>query len=1052
MRNKVIVLCCELFDFLNFDGKILNSSCHDVINTKLKKVSKIARCNSGSKEVKNKSSNWTVRSIVACNFFALLFSHNAAFCSNWNVDANGNYSNPANWSAGVPNAVDAVANFPNIITLSRVVTLDISPTVGTLSFHAGPFAYAITPSPVTNTINMQGASPSITLDGTGPSNVNATVNINTSLNITSAVQLFFTKGITGNGNVNFNGTGFTIFQVTGCTYVGATNISSGTTATVVTNAFPTNTAVTLTGGTWSITGNNQSVGSIAGSGGSITLSGGAGSFLETGSDNTNTTFSGVISGSNMILRKIGSGIFTLTGTNTYTAGTTVLAGTLSISQDRNLGATPGSPTANVTLNNSTLQSTGTFSLNANRNISLSSTSSLDVTGSNVWTIPSSISGAGGLTKTNSGTLILTGTNSYGGVTTVNGGTLAITTDANLGAGASTLTLNAGTTLQANGSSSLSSHTISLGGAANIDTNNNPFTISSAIVGSGPLTKISAGTLTLNGANTYSSSTTITGGRLSVNGSIAGSSVSVLSGATLGGTGTINAPITNNGSIQPGNSIGTLTVTDQVTFVSGSNYTVEISPTTSDLINVIGAGVSIQPGVSLTVQPDIGMYPIIGENIYTIIQTTGGVGGTFSSIVNTLPLFQARVVYFGDFVDLIVSISPFVNHVGTSGNVGAVAQCLDNTPSSPGSDMDDIISQLIFIQDVSLLTNALNQMQPSLFKGFALSQENMSVAIRSTMSKRADILQQNACLRNSMRHAECATMVQNPTIDNPTNCEETSTRGLTLWFDALGNLSKQSKQSHEEGFHTASAGVVIGLDYQVANNFYLGISGAYSYTDIDWQKQAAEGDINSAYLSLYGAYSSRHFFINAILTGAHNEYFGKRKIKFLDVDRRARHSNSGNEGLAYLSMGGLFQLGKNYSLNPFISADYVYLHQNGFKEHGANSLNLRVKSSNSDYLRGEAGLNFNGCINREWGKWVPNLKFGVIREWRFKGQHYETEITGAGCTFTVSGLNPDRTLFAPGFSLTTLLCHEQLSLSIAYDGEFGKHFWDQNVNLQLGYSF
>jgi len=72
-----------------------------------------------------------------------------------------------------------------------------------------------------------------------------------------------------------------------------------------------------------------------------------------------------------------------------------------------------------------------------------------------------------------------------------------------------------TTLQANGSSSLSLHPITLGGSATIDTNGNPFAISSVISGSGPLTKISAGTLTLSGTNTYTSPTTVNGGTLAI---------------------------------------------------------------------------------------------------------------------------------------------------------------------------------------------------------------------------------------------------------------------------------------------------------------------------------------------------------------------------------------------------------------------------------------------------------------------------------------------------------------------------------------------------------
>lgn len=512
----------------------------------------------------------------------------------------------------------------------------------------------------------------------------------------------------------------------------------------------------------------------------------------------------------------------------------------------------------------------------------------------------------------------------------------------------------------------------------------------------------------------------------------------------------------SGTIQPGNSIGTLTVTSPVTFNAGSSYNVELDAAgNSNLINIIGAGVTFNTGATLNVLPQPGMY---GSNtVYTIIQTTGGISGQFSTVNNPLPLFQSRVDYLGSKVELILTLLPFQSLVGRKGNVADIARCFDNFASAPGTDVDNIITQLLFIHDENLVEGILLQMQPSIFKGFALSQENMSIRMRSAFTKRADMLHQNACLRNAL---QCVPASEKPTNTNkPSNAKWAKpqpqppcpSRGWTLWFDAIGDISRQRDQSHEKGFKTFSGGAVIGSDYQIFDGFYVGASGAYSYVNIDWNQDAAAGNIQSIYASLYSTYACSNFFINAEFTGGHNSYFGKRHIEFLAVDRQARHTHSGSEATAYLSAGGLFQFG-NYSLIPFASADYVYLHQNGFKEHGANSLSLRVHNSNSNYLRGELGLNFNGCLTRKHAKWIPNAKFGVIREWRFMGKHYTAKLTGADCTFDVTGLNPDRVLFAPGVSLTTLLCHDRLGVLVSYDGEFGKHFWDQNINLQLDYSF
>jgi autotransporter-associated beta strand protein len=77
---------------------------------------------------------------------------------------------------------------------------------------------------------------------------------------------------------------------------------------------------------------------------------------------------------------------------------------------------------------------------------------------------------------------------------------------------------------------------------------------------GRLNKIGAGTLALDGVNTYTGLTTVAAGRMLVNGSIVGD-VLVDAGATLGGTGTIggNVAVANGGIISPGASPGTIRV-------------------------------------------------------------------------------------------------------------------------------------------------------------------------------------------------------------------------------------------------------------------------------------------------------------------------------------------------------------------------------------------------------------------------------------------------------------------------------------------------------------
>ena len=127
------------------------------------------------------------------------------------------------------------------------------------------------------------------------------------------------------------------------------------------------------------------------------------------------------------LVKAGSGTMVLSGTNANTGGTTMQGGTLNINSDAALGTAPASPATNVTFSgNSTLQAGAAVSLSGNRNIVVNSgvTATVDTQG-NTMTVPGVISGSGGLNKIGTGTLTLSGSNSYSGNTTVSNGTLSL---------------------------------------------------------------------------------------------------------------------------------------------------------------------------------------------------------------------------------------------------------------------------------------------------------------------------------------------------------------------------------------------------------------------------------------------------------------------------------------------------------------------------------------------------------------------------------------------------------------------------------------------------
>ncbi|MEA2870912.1 MAG: hypothetical protein QOH67_888, partial [Hyphomicrobiales bacterium] len=272
-----------------------------------------------------------------------------------------------------------------------------------------------------------------------------------------------------------------------------------------------------------------SAGSIEGGG---TYFIGAGNILSVGGNNLSTEVSGVIADFNPCgcgpagpgaLVKVGTGTMILSGMNTYTGGTTFKGGTVSVSQEANLGGLAGG----LTFDGGILQVTGTSFHSTARPITWAAGGgAFDIANAtNTFTVSQFLGGAGGLSKFGPGTLVLSGANSYAGGTTLAGGTLSISANNNIGTGP--LAMLNGTTLQLTGFFLDFTHPTSIAGDPTI----NVPTINTAMMSApiadgatpGELVKTGTGTLILTAANTYTGGTFIDHGTLQLgNGGASGS--------------------------------------------------------------------------------------------------------------------------------------------------------------------------------------------------------------------------------------------------------------------------------------------------------------------------------------------------------------------------------------------------------------------------------------------------------------------------------------------------------------------------------------------------
>lgn len=349
------------------------------------------------------------------------------------------------------------------------------------------------------------------------------------------------------------------------------------------------------------------------------------------------TIASSLSGASTLV-KSDFGTLVLTGNNTYTGGTEVRQGTLSVSADANLGATAGS----ITLNGGTLATTASF--DSARAVSLLQDGVIDVDAGTTLGLQGNISGAADLQKQGAGTLTLSGANTYGN-TRVEAGTLAGNASAIRGN-----LLNNGTVVfeEAAGAS-----------------------YAGQLTGTGSLVKIGAGKLQLLGdsqafagqtqveagtlrvADALGGSVSVTGGRLQIDGLLRGNAAASGTGA-IAGAGTITGNAALTGGVLEGAQGQMLTIAGDLSLTNASQVNVALGSAPSGGLFSVGGDLTLAGSLNVA---DQGGF---GAGVYRLFDYAGSLTN------NNLVIGSAPAGVDVDALTVQTAVAGQVNLASTAG--------------------------------------------------------------------------------------------------------------------------------------------------------------------------------------------------------------------------------------------------------------------------------------------------------------------------------------------------------------------------------------------------
>lgn len=660
---------------------------------------------------------------------------------------------------------------------------------------------------------------------------------------------------------------------------------------------------------------------------------------------TDYTFATAISGAGSV--EFLSGTTKLTGANTYTGGTTISAGTLQIGD----GGTTGSLSGDVT-NNSAMIFSRTDALNYGGDIS----------------------GTGSLTKSGTGTLTLTGANSFSGGTTISAGTLqigdggtsgslsgdvvnngamifnrsdALTYDGDISgtgaltkSGAETLILTGANTYT--GGTTISAGTLQVGDGGSLagDIINNSAmvfnsstaqSLSSVLSGTGTLTKSGTGTLTLTGNNTYSGGTTVSAGKLVVNGS---TGEITLNGGTLSGSGTVGTVAANSGStIAPGNSIGTLNVTGDTSFATGSTYAVEVDKNgNSDKIAATGT-VTIDTGATVSILAENGTddgSTYAPSTAYTIVTADTAVTGTFDVVTETFAFLDASLSYDPNnvYLKLLRNNYNFASAANTA-NQRATAEALDTLGSGNT------------IYDAAIVLNSADA---------RAAFDSLSGEIHSSAT---NLLIQNshfaadavgARLRGAF--GEISGRDTSLIVFNGAGEFPEISQGSVAWGHTYGNWGQTLGNGNTAQINHTSGGGLMGADAIAFGGWRAGLFAGFGNTRFSVEDRASSGNADSYTM---GAYAGRQFGAGSVQVGttfAAHDVSSTRNVKVGSLSNTLSSSRMGVTGQIFGEANYTFDM-LTTRFQPFAAGRLVYQYSDEFTETGGAAA-LRVAGQSQTF--------------------------------------------------------------------------------------------------------
>ncbi|MCB5189917.1 autotransporter domain-containing protein [Methylobacillus arboreus] len=495
------------------------------------------------------------------------------------------------------------------------------------------------------------------------------------------------------------------------------------------------------------------------------------------------------------------------------------------------------------------------------------------------------------------------------------------------------------------------------------------------------------------------------------------------GAMLGGNFIFSGALSGNGTIGPGNSVGTQTYASVAGF-SGT-YVAEVNAAgQSDLVHITDTGVSNLGGISLQVTQENGSGGYLLNHRYTILSTDGTLGTPFvSSSWTGGGLVSLDTFYNSDSVEVSLSI-----------NQAAV----DSVQTGLTRNQRAVLGGALLAAGSNRFIDAALQQQDSAAAFDQLSGE-IHVSARNT------IIEDSRFIRNAAIDRVRQSFGSVAAASNAGNVEN---ERYTAWTQAIGNWGHDSGTNDAARLSRRVGGVLFGADAQVGERWRAGVLAGYTDSSQDVGGRRSSANVRSYHLGIYGGAEWDKLSLRLGAAHSWHDIDTRRNVVFPGLSANSRADYDGRTLQGFADLGYRVDAGR-LSLEPFASLAHANLHTDGFHEKDGAALDGRSQSTNTTFTT----LGTRAAYQLGIGDGVTTILRGSLGWRRAAGDTDERArlAFAEGGAFGIAGTPVRREALVLDAGLD-VLASERLSLNFSYLGQFAREAEDHALRATLNWRF